>query len=223
MQPTYLPWAGYFNLIKRVDKFVFLDDVQFERQSWQTKNRILLNGLEHYLILPVSRCHLGELIKNIEISEKTDWRKSHRLTLRAAYGKARYGDQALSILSPFFERNSNLFLSNLTCEIIIKISRELGLETDFYKASELQCDGKRSMHLVKICEKLGCNEYFSPEGSRGYLLEDNFEKTSSIGLEFQRFRPKDYSQYKALEFVSHLSIIDVIANHGIEYAKSYID
>lgn len=222
MQPTYLPWAGYFNLIKQVDKFVFLDDVQFERQSWQTKNRILLNGIEHYLILPVNRCHLGELIGNIVINERSNWRKSHWLTLRAAYSKARYGEEALAILSPFFESDEGLLLSNFTCEIIVKISRELGLSANFYRASELDCGGKRSMHLIEICEKLGCVKYLSPEGSRNYLLEDGFTAISGISLDFQKFEPKAYSQYKGSQFVSHLSIIDVIANHGVEYAKSYI-
>ena len=55
MQPTYLPWAGYFNLISQVDRFVFLDDVQFEKQSWQTRNRILLQGEECLISVPVRK------------------------------------------------------------------------------------------------------------------------------------------------------------------------
>lgn len=49
MQPTYLPWSGYFNLISSVDIFVFLDDIQFNRRSWQTCNRVLLRGEEYML------------------------------------------------------------------------------------------------------------------------------------------------------------------------------
>lgn len=87
MQPTYLPWAGYFHLIGTVDKFVFLDDVQFERRSWQSRNRILLEGREHYLTVPVRKASRSELIKNIAIDNDQEWRKRHLQLLRQAYLK----------------------------------------------------------------------------------------------------------------------------------------
>ena len=222
MQPTYLPWAGYFNLIKQVDKFVFLDDVQFERRSWQTRNRILLQGQEHTLTVPVIRHARSDLLKNISIDEMSGWRKSHWLTLGSAYQKTNYGHLLLGMLEPFYVSGSETSLSRLNELIIKRIATALSLNTIFYRASDLGCEGKRSAHLAKICENINCSEYFSPEGSREYLLDDKFSETFGLKVDFQSFVPKPYIQYKGLEFVSHLSILDVIANHGIEYAKSYI-
>ena len=89
MQPTYLPWSGYFNLIAQADVFVFLDDVPFSKGSknaWQNKNRILLQGKEHVLTLPTIRSHLGQSLNEVLVDERSKWRKKHLLTLRQAYG-----------------------------------------------------------------------------------------------------------------------------------------
>ena len=77
MQPMYLPWAGYFNLIAAVDTFVFLDDVQLERQSWQTRNRILLGGKEVLLSVPTQRVPLDTPIELIALADATRWRHRH--------------------------------------------------------------------------------------------------------------------------------------------------
>ena len=87
MQPTYLPWTGYFNLIFQSDVFVFLDDVQYERGSWQNRNRILLNGQPHFLTVPSIRTQLSEQIKMVEIDAKKNWRSKHVKTIKQAYGK----------------------------------------------------------------------------------------------------------------------------------------
>lgn len=222
MQPTYLPWSGYFNLIGQVDKFVFLDDVQFERQSWQSRNRILLQGKEHLLVVPVNRDALGTPINQITINTRNDWRKTHWRTLQAAYGKAVYGVDVLALLEPFYTGTSELLLSQLNQSIIRKLSTGLGIETTFFCSSELNCEGERSARLIRICEALGCDEYLSPVGAMQYLQEDNFESNMTIKLSFQRFNPAPYKQHRSDQFISHLSMIDVIANNGLDYAKTYI-
>ena len=77
MQPTYLPWAGYFNLISSSDFFVFLDDVQFSKQSWQNRNRILIGDKMHWLTVPVLRENLKDKIYKIKIDDTRNWRKKH--------------------------------------------------------------------------------------------------------------------------------------------------
>lgn len=222
MQPTYLPWAGYFNLIAQVDHFVFLDDVQLEKQSWQTRNRILLQGEVRPVIVPIRRTGLETRIRDVVINHQPEWRRKQWQTLRTAYGGARYGEEALLLIEPFFTGDPPELLSEFNQAIIRRISQALCLNARFVRASDLQCGDTRSRHLVRILNALECDEYLSPLGSAAYLQEDDFAALSGVRLSFQDFVPAPYAQFRSAEFVSHLSIMDVIANLGIEATKAYI-
>ena len=104
MQPTYFPWAGYFNLISRVDAFVFLDDVQFMRQSWHNRNRVLLGGVPHWLTVPVERVSLECRIDEVEVDDKHRWRDKHVKLLRNVYSKHPHGKDLLSVIEDVTER-----------------------------------------------------------------------------------------------------------------------
>ncbi len=222
MQPTYLPWSGYFNLISKVDRFVFLDDVQFEKRSWQIRNRILVHGQECLISVPVRKTSRDTQIQEIFISNDSDWRRKHWMTLRTAYGGANYGEEALTLLESFYTGKPPQLLSEFNQAIIQRIAGALSLNAIFFKASDLQCEGVRSGHLIQICRQLGSDEYVSPRGSADYLEEDNFERLSEMRLTFQNFEPSPYAQHRSENFLSHLSIVDVIANIGIEATKAYI-
>jgi len=222
MQPTYLPWSGYFNLISQVDRFVFLDDVQFEKQSWQTRNRILLQGQECLISVPVRKTRRNTLIREVLINNGSGWRRKHWLTLRTAYAGTPFGEEALALLEPVFNGEPPERLSEFNQAIILRIAQALSLSTTFVRASDLQCGEARSKHLIEILRKLECDEYLSPRGSAAYLEEDNFVTLSEISLLFQEFQPAPYKQFRSKDFISHLSIIDVIANIGIEATKTYI-
>lgn len=212
MQPTYLPWSGYFNLISKVDRFVFLDDVQFEKRSWQIRNRILVQGQECLISVPVRKTSRDTPIREIFISNESDWRRKHWLTLRAAYAGASYGDEALTLLEPFFTGKPPELLADFNQSIIQRVAEALSLGATFACASDLRCGGTRSEHLIQICRKLECDEYLSPRGSAAYLEEDNFVGLSELRLTFQEFEPAPYAQFRSENSVSHLSIVDVIAN-----------
>lgn len=222
MQPTYLPWAGYFNLIASVDKFVFLDTVQFDRRSWQTRNRILLNENIHMLSVPVRKAPRSVLIKDVAVADDTQWRKKHLMLLEHAYRKAPFGDDILDLLSPIIGARLYDSLALLNITIIEAIASSLTLKnTEMIAASSLNSDGKRSEYLRNICEEIRCNSYLSPVGSAEYLAEDQFSQLSDIQLEIQDFSPTSYPQWKAKEFTSHLSIVDVVANLGFEETRKY--
>lgn len=224
MQPTYLPWAGYFNLIASVDKFVFLDDVQLERQSWQTRNRILLNGMVHLLVVPIKRSSLTANICQAIISPHDPrWYERHWKTLCSAYIKSSYGKVLLEILEPLYTSSPPLQLAQWNIRIIKVISDALGLRRQFFVSSELGCEGGRVDKLISICELLGGSRYRAPAGAENYLRSDFFTSKTEVALEIQRFIPAPYKQLGRGQFVSHLSICDVIANMGIEQTKNYIE
>lgn len=226
MQPTYLPWAGYFNLINSVDYFVFLDDVQLERQSWQTRNRYLLKGEEKYMSLPISHeLGLSASINNINFSNNfLPWQKKTYRKLVSAYQNATYGETILQDLRDYFHNYDckNITLSEYNIMIIKFFSEKLAIKTEFLKSSEMEFFSSRSDYITLILKNIGCDVYLSPDGAKNYLKEDKFEENSDIGLKFQVYTPFPYAQVDSNEFVSHLSIIDVVANIGYVMAKEYI-
>jgi hypothetical protein len=222
MQPTYLPWSGYFNLISDVDVFVFLDDVQFEHQSWQTRNRILVQGKPHFLVAPVRKAPLATPISQVQLATDGHWRTKHQRTLQAAYGRHPFARDLFDVVFPILQDESNNGLASLNRTVIEAFSRNLGLDTEFRLASDLRCGGSRSEHLLEICETLGCTDYLSPIGSREYLEEDGFALNPDVRLHFQEFAPSTYAQYGATTFVSHLSLVDVVAHMGWRASRSYV-
>jgi len=222
MQPTYLPWAGYFNLMSRVDKFVFLDDVQFQKRTWHARNRILLQGNEYLLTIPTNKSPQQTKICDVKIIDNDRWQKKHWQTIKSAYEKAPYGKQLLDLLGPMFSDMAPEYLGQWTSGIIKLLAECLELECETFQASDLGCEGRRSDHLLAICKLLNCNNYVSPEGSREYLREDDFEGNSDVSLEFQAYNPGRYPQLGRSEFLSHLSVIDVIANTGKNFTSRYI-
>ena len=89
MQPTYLPWIGYFDLIDRVDCFVFLDSVQFDRRSWQQRNRVLTTQGPRWVTVPVkSKGRRDQRICDVEIDQSSEFGRKHLETLRHAYHRA---------------------------------------------------------------------------------------------------------------------------------------
>jgi hypothetical protein len=222
MQPTYLPWAGYFNLMSHAEVFVLLDDVQFCRSSWQCRNRILLQGSEHLLTVSLTGVSLGTPICEVRLMPGI-WAAKHWATLNAAYGKTAHGPQLLELLKPIYaEATQYTHLVDWNQRLIETLARALLIETPLVRASNLSCRGQRSSHLLALCDRLGVTEYISPRGSSDYLMEDNFAGNGRIALRYQTFTPAPYAQRKALAFVSHLSVVDVIAQQGLDFARRYV-
>ena len=99
MQPSFLPWAGYFNLMARADDFVFLDDVQLEKQSWQTRNRWLIGGQVHWITVPVRHSHLAQTIAETEVVDTSHWRAKLARGFAQHYGRHRHAADAHAMLA----------------------------------------------------------------------------------------------------------------------------
>jgi hypothetical protein len=222
MQPTYFPWAGYFNLVNAVDVFVFLDDAQYERGTWQNRNRVLVAGKPHWLTVPVVRGHLGETLDRVRTDDKLPWRRKHVSLLRQVYGKHPHASDVLDLSESLVGNASLSSLAELNIGIINSFCAKLDIATMRLRASELGLSGKRSERLIAICSHLGCDEYLSPPGALEYLKEDRFSEQASARLLINEYLPAPYDQPERSEFVSHLSIIDVVANLGWDRAAQYI-
>ena len=215
MQPTYLPWSGYFHLIKTVDTFVFLDDAQYSKNSWHNRNRILMNGKEQWITVPIKQRY-GQELNQVIVHNEVHWQKKHSNMIRATYGKHEFFSHLSDILE-YIESCRSHSLSAINIGLITIISDKLGCRTRFTCSSALDIEGSRTARLINICRHCNCSEYLSPQGAKAYLNEDGDFEQTSITLKFQDYSPAPYLQKgKKDAFISHLSIIDMVANIGWE-------
>ena len=218
MQPTYFPWLGLFDLIDRSDVFVFLDDVQIIKRSWDARNRIKSANGELYLTVPVKKKHRDEMcFNNTEINYEEKWVKKHLKSLELSYRKAPYFQEVYEFVQNILLRQY-ASLAELNIATIRSIAEKWEVNVDFRKSSDLNVKGKRDQLLVEICETLGIHYYISPQGSAEYIEKDrpagHFSE-SSVKLVYQNFKHPFYSQLWG-EFTSHLSIIDALMNCGFQ-------
>jgi len=221
MQPTFMPWAGYFNLACHADHFVFLDDVQLEKQSWQTRNRLFINRKVSWFGVSIRHHGLSQTIHETEVSDKRRLGIKLTETFRQSYGRHPFYQDAADILAAFFDHEGEN-LAQLNINVIKYVFSKLALAPQTRLASETEVRGVRTSRLVNFCELCGVETYLSPIGSADYLAEDGFTDKTFVRLAFQDFTPAVYPQRNTDEFVSHLSILDVVANIGWEGARRYI-
>jgi hypothetical protein len=214
-QPTYLPWIGYFDLIDQVDLFVLLDSVQFEKRSWQQRNRIKTPTGLQWLTVPVaSRGKREQRIAEVEVVETDFWR-DHLRTIDLNYHRAPFFKTYFHSLSECLEgvaAHDNL--SRLTVGIIDWIKDALGIKTPIVRSSTLHVNGKRTELLANICGSLGASKYLSPLGSAEYLLGDLPLMTSKgIEVTFHHYEHPEYRQLYP-PFAPHTCVLDLLFNEG---------
>jgi len=213
MQPTYLPWIGYFALIDRVDQFVFLDSVQFERRSWQQRNRIKTATGVQLLTVPVlKKGRREEAIRSVEISPGSGFVKKHVRAIESAYGRARYFEAYAPALFALFEREQKL-LADLNIAIILWLARAFGITTPSRRSSSMAAEGKRDALLVAISQELGADQYVSPPGAHAYLDGNIAFPAAGIALTWHDYRHPDYPQLHG-PFLPYMAAIDLLFNAG---------
>lgn len=210
MQPTYLPWMGYFGLINAVDVFVILDDVQFVHRSWQRRNRIKMAEKAIWLSVPVQK-KFGQNINEVKISNTTNWASTHITSIIHAYRKTKYFEDYIPYLNEIYEREW-VYLAKFNTHIIKLFCDLLKITTLHIHASELNIEGTKTDRLINILNKIGGDEYVSPPGSRVYIEDHKFIENDIELLWFEYNHPT-YSQMSNV-FISHLSIVDLLFNNG---------
>lgn len=215
MQPTYLPWAGYFALMNYVDKFVLLDSVQFDRRSWQQSNKILSIHGEQKLTIPVfSKGNRQQLIKEVKIDLESSFNYKHIKTIQQNYIKSEYFSYLYPVLKKLYEKPPEN-LSKFNSDIIFAIRKILGIETEIIFSSKLDIHGKKDKLLSSICSNLYATEYISPLTSKVYLDKSDSFKEINLDIKYFDYIHPKYKQ-NCEKFISHLSIIDLIFNCGKE-------
>lgn len=219
-QPTYLPWLGYFDLIDQVDTFVILDTVQFEKQSWQQRNRIKTPTGLMWLTVPVAfRGRLGQRIEEVEIRDAEFWRK-HLRGIEVNYGRAPFFAEYFPQISSMLDDcRPGRLLVDLNLRLLGWFLQMFEIRTPVVRASSLAQEGKRSELLANICRKLGARQYVSPLGSAEYLLDEmHYFEDREVEVSFQNYTHPEYRQLFP-PFVRHACALDLVFNEGERSAE----
>ncbi len=215
LQPSYIPWRGYFHQVYKADIFVFYDDVQYDKHGWRNRNRIKTQNGSRWLTIPV--LHKGALsehllIKDMLIDDSKDWRKKHWATIQQAYAKAPCFSQYESLVKGFYQHEPEL-LADFTIELTIALATALGIHnTRFLRSSSLSISGTKTDRLVSILQTLGADHYISGPAAKEYLEEEKLSY-QGISLEYMTY---DYPEYPQLysPFDSKVSILDLLFMTG---------
>jgi len=220
LQPSYIPWRGFFHQIQKADVFVFYDDVQFDRHGWRNRNRIKTPQGSRWLTIPVhSKRHLMEHtpIREIEICHDKDWSRAHCSILQQHYGKSPYFHRYWDLLDDFYRRR-DVLLADFTIDLTVSIARELGLHnTRFTRSSALDVTGSKTGRLLNILAEVKATHYISGPSARDYIEADKFA-AAGITLEFMTY---DYPEYPQLypPFDPRVSILDLLFMTGPDASR----
>ncbi len=222
LQPSYIPWRGYFEQIGKADLFVFYDDVQYDKHGWRNRNRIKTHQGGQWLTIPVhSKGVVVEQtpINQVEIAWQQPWPERHWRAIQQAYSKAPYFKQYAPWLEEVFTRRPR-FLADFTIPLTIELARLLGIQhTRFMRSSELEVSGQKTDRLIQILTQLDITHYVSGPSARDYIDPAQFE-AAGISLEYMEYNYPEYPQLYP-PFDPFTSILDLLFMTGPQ-ASDYI-
>ena len=212
-QPDYIPWLPYFNKMKNIDLFVFLDCAQYTKNGFHNRNKIKTSNNQTYLTIPINKKQYFKPINKIELPSDNSWQKKHWKSILFSYSKSPYFKDHKDFFENIYKLKFN-FLADLNIEIIKYIKKEFSLQNKFIRESELNIDEnlKGTERLVAILKKLKANYYFSGSSGEKYLDLFLFKK-EGIEIEFQHYQHSIYPQLFG-QFIPGLSAIDWLFNCG---------
>lgn len=218
MQPTFLPWQGFFELIINCDKFIFLDDFQFSVQSHHTRNKLFVgkNQVNYYSVPVQKNKSFEQPLNEVLVVENKQWKNKLLRTLEYNYKKTPFFEQIYPNLEKVLNSDKKI-LSDLNISLIIEFCNLMNIEKEFLYSSdfshETQSQSHRSKRIIELLEWAGAEQYLSAHGSFEYMLEDSFD-FEKYNVIFQNYIPKPYIQMHSVDFVPYLSVLDALFNVG---------
>jgi WbqC-like protein family len=214
LQSNYIPWKGYFDIIRDADLFVFYDDLQFTKNDWRNRNQVkAVRGCE-WISVPVGDS-IDRLICDVEITDST-WQAKHWRTLQQNYSRSPHFGRYREYFEHVYLGRRWTNLSELNHSLIRHIAKEfLGINTAFADSRDYQVSGQKLDRLFDLVVKSGAKSYISGPSARDYMVPERFERA---GIELVW---KDYSGYPSYPqrfppFEHKVSVVDLLFNVGPE-------
>lgn len=218
LQSSYVPWRGYFDMIRRVDHFLLYDEVQYTRRSWRNRNRIRTAHGVHWLTVPVRvKGQFEQRIDQTRI-DGTAWAHKHWRTLRHAYGRAPYWERYAERLEALYLDDPPSHLSVLNRRFLRALCELLAIDTPIEMSTDYRSEPGRNRRLIRLCRELDADVYVSGPSARVYVDEDQF---AAAGLRVEWLDYPEYAPYLQVHggWEPRLSVLDLLFNVGPESAS----
>lgn len=220
-QPHYLPWLGYLDKMAKADVFVVMDDLQYERENFQNRQRLKVNNGPTWLTVPLERGTQHDRICDKRITDsgcppehKEHWQRRTWQTLRTHYGKAPFWSTYAAELEDVFTRRWEKLL-DLDLHMIELARRWLGITVPLLRSSSLELVGQKTERIIDMCKKVGARVYLSGRGGSSEYLDVPALEAAGISVMWQSFTHPHYAQrYGQLGFVPYLGFLDLVLNCG---------
>ncbi len=222
-QPEHLPWLGFFNKLSKAELFVILDSVQFEKNYFQNRNRIIGSNAPQYIGIPViSAGHMSGTIASTKIAEQSNpkWRARYLNTVKMSYSRHPYFTEVYPLIESAISMETDL-LCDINIRIIQTFAEKLGFFPKYVRSSELNVSGLKSELILDICKETKANIYIAGPSGRDYLNMRSFSD-AGIKVVFNDYHHPEYPQKKRSEFVPYMSALDLFMNCGFEEGRRII-
>ena len=219
LQSNYIPWKGYFDIIGLVDEFILYDDVQYTKNDWRNRNKIMTKDGAKWLSIPVA--HTGKLHQKIQEAKVIDhrWVDKHWRSLEYCYAKATFFDRYAERIRRVYEAcRTEDYLSKINYRFLREICSILGIDTRLSWSSEYSLAEGKTKRLVSLVREVGGTTYLSGGAAQNYLEEALFAE-AEITLEWMDY--SGYPQYRQMSeaFEHDVSVLDLIFNEGPDAGK----
>lgn len=213
LQPGYLPWLGFFDMMMQADLFVFIDDVQYDKQSWRNRNRIKTKNGWTWLTVPVLlKGHHLDQIRNIKIDNSKKWMERHWNLIQENYRNAPFFKEYADNFRQFYQKKWE-YLEELDLAIVDEFRRILNINTPLAKSSDIDTAGLKSQaKVIAICKHFGAKEYLNGPAGKAIYSEEVFAE-NGIRLIWHNYKHPVYPQQFG-EFIPYMSTLDLVFNCG---------
>ena len=222
MQPYFVPYIGYWQLMNLVDKYVIYDDVNFIQGGWVNRNRIVNNGKIQFFNLPMVGASPNKLINEVQVNTNPNIQKKNLRIIEAAYRKAPYYSDVYPVLEKIICSSEETLASYLISSIY-SIADYLNIKTEFIVSSSIEKNNelRGQDKVLEICEKTGSTEYYNAIGGMELYSKNDFSDRGIV-LKFVRTKPTEYKQFSD-EYYPNLSIIDVMMFNDIPRIREMLE
>lgn len=215
LQSSYIPWKGYFDLMRRVDEFILYDDAQFTKRDWRNRNQIKTKDGLLWLSIPVEvKGKFTQAVKDVCISDPS-WRDQHFKTIANAYARAPHFREYSACLEDLYRGATEPRLSDVNRRFIEGLATILGITTRLSWSMDYDLPEGRVERLVSLCRQAGATSYLSGPSAKAYIDQDA-GLFAEAGIEVAYIDYSGYPEYPQLypPFEHHVSVIDLILNAG---------
>jgi len=218
MQPYFLPYIGYFQLINLVDKFVILDDVQFINKGWINRNYILQKNKPLLFTIPVSKMNSKSLISETKVFYDSGKISKFLKSVKLNYSSSPFFKEVFYLLENIFRKKYS-GISGLALSGLYSVNDYLNINTNIIKSSSVYKNQqlKGEERIIDICRQEGADEYYNLSGGVDIYSKEKFE-SENIKLKFIKTKEIRYKQFEN-EFTGPLSIIDNLMFYSPEEVK----